>query len=108
RSAIYTVGAVADFLITGQLLVDRESALQMLHAHAYEPPVPTQQFQESAPADLQAVVLRCLEKGLNRRYQDVASLDKALAACGCASEWTPERAEDWWRRKDDSPIGATA
>jgi len=108
RSDIYNVGAVAYFLIAGQLLFDRESALQMLHAHAYEPPVPIQQFQEAAPADLQAVVLRCLEKDPNQRYQDVASLDKALAACACAGGWTPERAEDWWRRQDDGPMPASS
>src|SRR5205807_9383159 len=73
RSDIYNVGAVAYFLITGQLLFDRDSALQMLHAHAYEPPVPNQQFREAAPADLQGVILRCLEKDPNRRYQDAAS-----------------------------------
>ncbi len=108
RSDIYNVGAVAYFLITGQLLFERESALQMLHAHAYESPIPIQRFQEAAPADLQGVVLRCLEKDPNRRYQDAASLDKALAACTCAGWWTPEQAEDWWRQKDDNPIRASA
>ncbi len=76
RSDIYNVGAVAYFLITGQLIFERQSALQMLHAHAYEPPVPIQRFQEAAPADLRGVILRCLEKDPNRRYQDAASLDK--------------------------------
>jgi serine/threonine-protein kinase len=108
RSDIYNVGAVAYFLITGQLLFDRDSALQMLHAHAYEPPVPNQRFQEAVAADLQGVILRCLEKDPNRRYQDAASLDKALAACACAGRWTPEKAEDWWRRQDDSPIRASS
>ena len=107
RSDIYNVGAVAYFLMTGQLLFDRESALQMLHAHAYEPLVPLRQFQEAVPADLQQVILRCLEKDPNRRYQDAASVDKALAACACAGLWTPERAEDWWRRQDDSSLPAS-
>jgi len=108
RSDIYNVGAVAYFLITGQLLFERQSALQMLHAHAYESPVPIQRFQEAAPPDLQGVVLRCLEKDPNRRYQDAASLDKALATCTCAGGWTQDRAEEWWQRQDDSPIGASS
>src|SRR5438105_7182001 len=61
RSDIYNVGAVGYFLITAQLVFERGSALQMLHAHAYEPIVPIHQFQEAAPADLQRVILRCLE-----------------------------------------------
>ena len=104
RSDIYNVGAVAYFLLTGQLLFDRNSALEMLHAHAYESPAPLAQFQEAAPADLQEVILRCLEKEPDRRYPDAASLDKALAACACAGRWTLERAEDWWRQLPDAAV----
>src|SRR5438128_2056810 len=81
RSDIYNVGAVAYYLITGELLFDRPSTLQMLHAHAYEPLVPSREFQEVVPEDLQRVVLRCLEKDPERRYQDAESLGKAFAAC---------------------------
>ncbi|HVS36203.1 MAG TPA: serine/threonine-protein kinase [Gemmataceae bacterium] len=108
RSDIYNVGAVAYFLLTGQLLFDRSSALEMLHAHAYEPPTPIPQFQQTAAADLQGVVLRCLEKDPDRRYPDAASLDRALAACACAGQWTPERAEDWWQRNADADKAAPA
>jgi hypothetical protein len=98
RSDIYNVGAVAYFLITGELLFNRTSALQMLHAHAYEPLVPNQQFQQIVPADLQRVILRCLEKDPDRRYQDATTVDKALAACACAGQWSQEHAEGWWRQ----------
>jgi eukaryotic-like serine/threonine-protein kinase len=107
RSDIYNVGAVAYFLITGELLFDRGSTLQMLHAHAYEPLVPLQRFQEAVPAELQRVILRCLEKDPDRRYQDAASLDKALAAATCAGQWTVEKAEDWWRQHGDSIVQAS-
>src|SRR2546430_12415266 len=70
RSDIYNVGAVAYFLITGKLPFDRPSAIDMLHAHAYELLVPVRKFQEAAAADLQRVILRCLEKDPNRRHQD--------------------------------------
>jgi serine/threonine-protein kinase len=80
----------------------------MLYAHAYEPLVPVHQFHEAVPADLQRVILRCLEKDPDRRYQDAASLDKALAACACAGQWTPERAEDWWRQHTESTMPASS
>lgn len=100
RSDIYNVGAVAYFLMTGKLPFDRQSTLEMLHAHAYEPLVPSHEFQ-AVPAELQRVVLRCLEKDPNRRYPDAAMVDKALAACKGMGEWTPERAEEWWRHNGD-------
>jgi eukaryotic-like serine/threonine-protein kinase len=98
RSDIYNVGAVAYFLMTGKVVFDRTSLLQMLHAHAYEPVVPVREFQDCVPADLQQVVLRCLEKDPGRRYEDVAALERALASCACAGQWTLERAEDWWQQ----------
>jgi tRNA A-37 threonylcarbamoyl transferase component Bud32 len=106
RSDIYNVGAVAYFLITGALVFERESALQMLHAHAYEPVVPNDGFNEIVPADLQRVILRCLEKDPEGRYQNAETLDKELAACACAGRWTPERAEDWWRQNGGSALSA--
>jgi eukaryotic-like serine/threonine-protein kinase len=103
RSDIYNLGAVAYFLITGELLFDRASSLQMLHAHAYEPVVPVSEFQKAVPTDLQRVILRCLEKDPERRYQDVVSLEKDLGACENAGQWTYESAEDWWRQHESSP-----
>jgi serine/threonine-protein kinase len=98
RTDIYNVGAVAYFLMTGKLPFDRPSMLQMLHAHAYEPLVPVPEFDEAVPADLQRVILRCLEKDPDGRYPDAATLEKALAACERTSPWTTERAEEWWRQ----------
>jgi serine/threonine-protein kinase len=107
RSDIYNIGAVAYFLITGKLPFDRLSAVEMLHAHAYEALVPIPEFKESVPADLQRVILRCLEKDANRRYQDASSLEKALAACQGVGEWTAEKAEEWWRRnRGETAMGA--
>ena len=108
RSDIYNVGAAAYFLINGDVLFDRTSPLQMLHAHAYEPLVPNQGFQETVPADLQRVILRCLEKDPDHRYQDALALDKALAACEVAGQWTLERAEDWWRQWGASTLPPTS
>jgi eukaryotic-like serine/threonine-protein kinase len=98
RSDIYNVGAVAYFLITGKLIFDRPSALQMLHAHGYEPFVPGQEFTERVPADLQHVIERCLEKDPERRYPSAQALEKALAACELTQPWSSEKAEEWWRQ----------
>jgi serine/threonine-protein kinase len=108
RSDIYNVGAVGYFLMTGQLPFDRQSALEMLYAHAYVPLVPSPEFTEAVPADLQRIILRCLEKDPDRRYQDAATLEKALAACEGIGAWTAGRAEEWWRRNGDGSASASA
>jgi hypothetical protein len=108
RSDIYNVGAVSYFLITGELLFDRASTLQMLHAHAYEPLVPVEKFQKAVPADLQRVILRCLEKDPERRYQNVSALDQALGSCECAGRWTMDHATDWWQQLPNGKIPSSA
>jgi serine/threonine-protein kinase len=99
RSDIYNLGAVGYFLMTGKPPFDRPTTLQLLHAHAYEPFVPVPEFNEAVPADLQQIIRRCLEKNPDHRYQDTATLEKALAACESANRWTPESAEEWWRQR---------
>jgi serine/threonine-protein kinase len=108
RTDIYSVGSVAYFLLTGQPPFVRETTMQTLLAHAYEPVIPPSQLQSDVPADLQAVVLRCLEKDPKRRFEDAASLDKALASCACAGDWTEEAAASWWQALSSSSIPATA
>jgi serine/threonine-protein kinase len=85
RSDLYNVGAVGYFSMTGKVPFDRSSTLELLHAHTYEPLVPVEEFNEAVPANLQQVILRCMEKEPERRYQDAEDLEKALAAFGRAN-----------------------
>lgn len=97
RSDIYSLGAVGYFLLTGQPPFVRETAMEMMLAHAYEPATSLRQSRPETPDDLDAVLLRCLEKDPSRRFSSVSELDAALSACGCAEEWTEERAAAWWQ-----------
>jgi hypothetical protein len=96
RSDIYSLGAVAYFLMTGQAPFVRETAMMMLMAHAYEKVVPPSRLRPDLPDDLQAIVLRCLEKDPSRRFPDARSLEQALASCAAADHWTAEQAALWW------------
>jgi serine/threonine-protein kinase len=96
RSDIYSLGAVAYFLLTGQAPFVRETAMMMLMAHAYEPVVPPANLRSAVPDDLQGVVLRCLEKDPSRRFPDARSLEQALASCAAADQWTEAQAALWW------------
>jgi serine/threonine-protein kinase len=105
RTDIYSLGAVAYFLLTGQAPFVRDTAMQMLLAHAYEPVKPPAELRPDVPADLQEVVLRCLEKAPEKRYPSATALEEALAACACAGRWTEERAEAAWRSQGmDRPV----
>jgi eukaryotic-like serine/threonine-protein kinase len=99
RSDVYGLGGVVYFMLTGQPPFARETAMQMLLAHAYEPVVPPAALRPDVPADLQAVVLRCLAKRPEDRYASVDELEKALGACQDAGTWTQEKAAAWWESR---------
>jgi serine/threonine-protein kinase len=84
RSDIYSLGAVAYFLLTGQPPFVRDRALEVIVAHLHEPVRPLTELRAEIPDDLQQVVLRCLEKEPARRFTDVSGLHDALAGCSCA------------------------
>ena len=108
RSDLYSLGAVAYYLLTGQPPFVRPTPLQTLIAHACDPPIPPDQLRAEVPTDLQAVVLRCLEKDPGRRFPCARSLDTALAGCQAAGLWTEERAVAWWHAQSGSANGANA
>jgi serine/threonine-protein kinase len=97
RSDIYSVGAVAYYLLTGAPPFVDSSPVRVLAAHLYENPRPLAESRSDVPADLEAVVLRCLAKEPNDRYPDAGSLDQALAACATSTSWSEKEAADWWR-----------
>jgi eukaryotic-like serine/threonine-protein kinase len=66
-------------------------------AHARDPVTPPSQLEPGIPADLEAVILRCLEKHPSRRYANVRELRTALEKCSVSGQWTQERAAQWWK-----------
>jgi serine/threonine-protein kinase len=92
RGDVYSLGAVAYYALTGRPPFEGESALQVMAAHRTTPVPPL----DGAPADLAAVVARCLAKHPADRFPTAGDLERALAECGCAPEWSAERAAAWW------------
>ncbi len=97
RSDIYSLGAVAYYLLTGRPPFDRDGSVAVMIAHAHESVLPPSSFRTGIPEDLERVVLRCLAKDPDARFPDAASLERALAACACAAHWDQDWAALWWR-----------
>jgi serine/threonine-protein kinase len=104
RSDIYSLGAVAYFLLTGQTPFVRSTAVQTMAAHLAEPVVLPRLLRPEIPNDLELVVLRCLAKEPERRFLDVAAVEEALASCMCSEDWSAEQAAVWWRERKHHPV----
>jgi hypothetical protein len=101
RSDIYSIGALAYFLLTGQPPFGSRPMVKVLAAHLYETPGPLAERCPGVPADLEAVVLRCLAKDPADRFPSVESLKSALAECRSVTPWTPQEAAAWWHSQPD-------
>jgi serine/threonine-protein kinase len=108
RSDIYSLGAVAYHVLTGQPPFDGDSGIAVMIAHARDPVVPPSRVRRGIPEDLERVVLRCLAKDPAERFPDAESLEQALGECGSAGDWDQDRAARWWRDYDQAPSALAA
>jgi tRNA A-37 threonylcarbamoyl transferase component Bud32 len=106
RADIYSLGAVAYFLLTGRPPFLGESAFEVMLAHTQEVVVPPSEIRPGIPGDLEQVVLRCLAKKPAERFPDAASLAEALGACADAASWSPRHAAEWWQAHPIDPESA--
>ena len=96
RADLYAVGCVAYYALTGKLVFDATSALQMLAKHVCDSPVPLSQRTElPIPATLEQIVLGCLAKEPADRPPSAAALARALASVEL-ERWTEQQAQAWW------------
>ncbi len=106
RSDIYSLGAVAYFLLTGRPPFEGDKPIRVMIAHVRDPVVPPSAVRSDVPADLEQVVLRCLAKRPEERYPDAASLAAALDECEAAGGWNRVRAAEWWQQLEPQPVPA--
>ncbi len=98
RSDLYSLGAVAYWLISGRTLFEAEGPDALLKHHvATAPEPPSERTGRTFSLQLEELILRCLAKDPNQRPPSVAAFSEALAACPVGQVWTSADAEHWWQ-----------
>jgi serine/threonine-protein kinase len=97
RGDVYSLGAVGYFLLSGRPPFEAETLAGVMVAHLQRAVPSLQCADRQIPTDVEAVIRRCLAKEPTDRYPDMSSLERALAACGCADDWDEHSATLWWR-----------
>ena len=97
RSDLYALGAVGYFLLTGEHVFEGKSLVEVCGHHLHSAPEPpSRRLGSPVPADLEKVLLECLEKDPSNRPKDAAALGEGLRRCQAFGEWTTDKARRWW------------
>jgi serine/threonine-protein kinase len=84
------------YMLTGQPPFTADNPLKVMIAHASQEVVPPRQINAEIPAELEEIVMRCLEKDPDHRYQTVPDLRAALRDLILEDAWSSDLAAKWW------------
>lgn len=97
RTDIYSFGATLYEMLTGEPPFQADDALEMVHAHIARKPLALTDKDPAIPQVVSDIVLKCLAKSAEDRYQSARGLQKDLERC--LDMW-PE-----WGRFNAFPLG---
>jgi len=112
RADLYSLGCVAYWLLSGKLVFEGDSPMEVLVKHARDEATPIDQLCEfELPSELSATVMSCLAKNPSQRPSSAAELCNELGRLEFPEPWTAERIGRWWSLHDpergSSPVEPT-
>ncbi len=99
RADIYALGAVGFFLLTGKRLFDTETEHDLTyHVLHTLPRLASECSPFEVPAELDALIGRCLEKDPAARPQGIAEVASLLDGVLVHKPWTRSQIDAWWKQ----------
>lgn len=97
RADIYQLGAIAYYLLAGQPMFTGATAYEVLAHHLSSAPrLPSEVLGRAITPELEALVMRCLEKDPAARPATGRELLEYLEICPCLGTWGQREARAWW------------
>lgn len=99
RTDLYALGCVGYWLLTGELVFEADTAIQMVAHHLRTPPVPPSRRSElRVPPALDQIILACLAKSPSDRPATAQELARLLSQVNGSPVWGEDQAARWWAR----------
>ncbi len=97
RADLYSLGCVAYYLLTGQMVFNESTPTALALAHVSKTPTPVQERSEiPIPKGLAEIVMQLIEKKPEQRIRSAQELERRLRALADVPSWCPDAAADWW------------
>lgn len=97
RSDVYSLGATAYFLLTGEHVFEAETAQAICEKQISELPfLPSRRTGQAYCEILERAIMSCLEKDPEHRPQSVHAFLQKIEASPHAKKWTEEKVSEWW------------
>jgi len=74
KSDIYSLGIVMYEMLTGRLPFEGESPIAVALKHIQEEPVPPSRIVSRIPKAVEAILMKCMEKEVSKRYNSAAEI----------------------------------
>lgn len=78
RTDLYAIGTIIYEMVVGRTPFDADNLMGILTKHLYEAPVPPSHHRPDCPLDLEAIIMRCIAKKQDERYQTCRELGEDL------------------------------
>ena len=97
RSDIYSLGALGYFLLTAQYIFDAATIAEIHEKQLNAVPIPpSQRTTQPISAEMELLLLGCLQKNRDARPSSATELRNHLLALSPAADWTEEARTSWW------------
>jgi hypothetical protein len=106
-SDIYALGALGYFLLTRHYIFDAKTVEEIHQKQLTAAPIPPGRRTENPiSAEMEQILLRCLEKDAAARPQSAGELRALLQGCAAAGDWPLEARTAWWAAHHQRPAAS--
>ncbi len=101
---LYSLGCVAYWLLTGELLFESDTPMAMIIKHVSEAPcTPSERSPYEVPEELDRLILQLLSKNPEDRPASAEDLEHALNQVP-VDAWTESEADAWWATQQPTKV----